>query len=85
MKRIALILAFAFALPVFAAPNPGQPAPDFTLSDLSGKSVKLSDLRGKTVVLEWVTRSKAVRLSIMPSGCKPCSAARPMPIATWCC
>ena len=54
MKRIALILACAFALPVFAAPNPGQPAPDFTLSDLSGKSVRLSDLRGKTVVLEWV-------------------------------
>lgn len=31
----------------------GQPAPDFTLSDLEGHSVKLSTLRGKTVVLEW--------------------------------
>jgi peroxiredoxin len=31
----------------------GQPAPDFTLSDLDGKEVKLSDHRGKTVVLEW--------------------------------
>ena len=54
MKRIALALAFALAFPVFAAPNPGQPAPDFTLSDTSGKAVKLSDLKGKTVVLEWV-------------------------------
>ena len=36
------------------AVNPGQPAPDFTLSDLSGKPVKLSDLKGKFVVLEWV-------------------------------
>lgn len=36
------------------AVNPGQPAPDFTLSDLSGKPVKLSSLKGKTVVLEWV-------------------------------
>jgi peroxiredoxin len=31
----------------------GQPAPDFTLADLSGKSVSLHDYRGKTVVLEW--------------------------------
>lgn len=31
----------------------GSQAPDFTLPDLSGKSVKLSDHRGKTVVLEW--------------------------------
>ncbi len=29
----------------------GQPVPDFTLNDLSGKSVKLSDFRGKTVLL----------------------------------
>jgi cytochrome oxidase Cu insertion factor (SCO1/SenC/PrrC family) len=31
----------------------GQPAPDFTLTDLDGKSVSLHDLKGKTVVLEW--------------------------------
>jgi peroxiredoxin len=31
----------------------GQPAPDFTLSDLDGKAVKLSEHRGKIVVLEW--------------------------------
>jgi len=36
------------------AVNPGQPAPDFTLSDLAGKPVKLSALKGKFVVLEWV-------------------------------
>lgn len=39
-----------------AAPAPlalGAPAPDFTLTDSTGKSVKLSDLKGKTVVLEW--------------------------------
>lgn len=34
----------------------GQPAPDFTLSDLSGKSHKLSDYRGKVVILNfWAT------------------------------
>src|SRR5262245_54508581 len=36
------------------AVNPGQPAPDFTLKDTAGKTVKLSDLKGKYVVLEWV-------------------------------
>ncbi len=32
----------------------GQPAPDFTLTDTSGKSHKLSDFKGKYVVLEWL-------------------------------
>lgn len=31
----------------------GQQAPDFELSDLEGKKVRLRDLRGKVVVLEW--------------------------------
>ena len=29
----------------------GQPAPDFTLADADGNTVRLSDLRGRTVVL----------------------------------
>ena len=53
MKRFALAFLLSVAFPVLAV-NVGQPAPDFTLSDLSGKSVKLSDLKGKLVVLEWV-------------------------------
>lgn len=31
----------------------GQPAPDFTLTDLDGKPHTLSEYKGKTVVLEW--------------------------------
>ena len=45
--------AFALALSAQAAPGVGQPAPDFTLKDAAGKTVKLSDYRGKHVVLEW--------------------------------
>jgi peroxiredoxin len=45
--------AFALALAAQAAPGVGQPAPDFTLKDAAGKTVKLSDYRGKHVVLEW--------------------------------
>ena len=31
----------------------GEAAPDFTLTDTDGKTVKLSDYKGKIVVLEW--------------------------------
>ena len=36
-----------------AAPQVGQPAPDFTAVDSKGDPVHLSEYRGKTVVLEW--------------------------------
>jgi peroxiredoxin Q/BCP len=37
--------------------NPGDPAPDFTLSDQHGNEVSLSDLRGKTVVLYFYPKA----------------------------
>ena len=36
-----------------AAPQIGQPAPDFSAVDSKGAPIHLSDYRGKTVVLEW--------------------------------
>lgn len=43
-----------------------KPAPDITLSDMTGKAVKLSDYKGKIVVIDfWST------------VCKPCVAAFP--------
>lgn len=33
--------------------RPGNPAPDFTITDTGGKPVALSSFRGKPVVLEW--------------------------------
>ena len=38
---------------VAPAHAPGAAAPDFTLTDTAGKTVKLSDYHGKYVVLEW--------------------------------
>ena len=51
-KPIAIAAALA-ATAAFANAPAGQPAPDFAVTDLSGKPAKLSDYKGKTVVLEW--------------------------------
>ncbi len=37
--------------------NPGDVAPDFTLPDQDGRSVRLSDLRGRTVVLYFYPKA----------------------------
>jgi hypothetical protein len=44
----------AFAAAALAAPEVGQPAPEFTLTDSTGTAHRLSDFKGKTVVLEWL-------------------------------
>jgi len=43
---VLILAASAFAVEV------GQPAPDFTGTDINGKTVKLSDYKGKIVVIE---------------------------------
>jgi peroxiredoxin len=50
-STVALLVAAGTAL---AAPQVGQPAPEFTLTDSNGKAHKLSDFKGKFVVLEWL-------------------------------
>ena len=53
MKRAVVILAFLGLTSVaFAAAEVGKPAPEFTATDINGKTVKLSDYQGKIVVLE---------------------------------
>ncbi|MBV9421400.1 MAG: thioredoxin-dependent thiol peroxidase [Solirubrobacterales bacterium] len=39
------------------APQPGDPAPDFTLKDQHGNEVSLSGLRGQTVVLYFYPKA----------------------------
>ena len=53
MRILTLLLACLLPLASRAEAQLGQPAPDFTLPTVDGKSVKLSDLRGKPVVLEF--------------------------------
>ena len=56
MKTSSVAVLLLLAVSVHAAPQLGQPAPDFTLSDQTGKPVKLSDAKGKFVVLEWFNK-----------------------------
>ncbi|HQR30117.1 MAG TPA: thioredoxin family protein [Anaeromyxobacteraceae bacterium] len=55
MRTLVVATLLAAAVPVLAAEPArlAQPAPDFTLVDLDGKTHKLSDYRGRIVVLEW--------------------------------
>ena len=51
-----LLLGFGIGALAFAANAqalPGKAAPEFALTDVTGKRVQLADFRGKYVVLEW--------------------------------
>ncbi len=52
-KTLALFAAMAMALAATTfAVEVGKPAPDFTGTDINGKTIKLSDYKGKIVVIE---------------------------------
>ncbi|HSY17086.1 MAG TPA: redoxin domain-containing protein [Candidatus Acidoferrales bacterium] len=50
-KTLAILAALTVAVAAFAV-EIGKPAPDFTGTDINGKTVKLSDYKGKIVVIE---------------------------------
>ncbi|HJT99438.1 MAG TPA: redoxin domain-containing protein [Rhodanobacteraceae bacterium] len=52
-RATLLAAALTFALPAAAKPVVGQPAPDFSVTDASGKTQSLAAYKGRTVVLEW--------------------------------
>ncbi len=55
LPGILILSALAAFAPMTArsAAAVGQPAPDFSLTDIDGHARRLSDYRGRTVVLEW--------------------------------
>lgn len=50
---LALAILTLLSAGAYAAPAPGDQAPDFSLTDLHGQKHSLSDYKGKYVVLEW--------------------------------
>jgi peroxiredoxin len=62
---VALLVAAGTSL---AAPQVGQPAPAFTLTDSNGQSHNLSDFKGKFVVLEWLNHGCPFVLKHYESG-----------------
>lgn len=52
MKKSLITLAAALLATATFAVEIGKPAPDFTGTDITGKTIKLSDYKGKIVVLE---------------------------------
>ena len=59
MKRLILLLTLLFGTPLYAAElmeYEGAALPDFSLTDMQGKSHKLGDYRGKVVMVNfWAT------------------------------
>lgn len=53
MRLPQLLLALLLPLVAVADAEVGKPAPDFNLTSVDGKPVRLADLKGKVVVLEW--------------------------------
>ncbi len=53
MKTRLTLLVFLLAATAAFAVQPGDTAPNFTLTDLQGQKHSLSDYKGKYIVLEW--------------------------------
>jgi hypothetical protein len=52
-RCLAVAAVLGFSASLAAAPQIGQPAPDFSVVDTAGHTHSLSDFAGRKVILEW--------------------------------
>jgi len=57
---------------ILAKVEPGQPAPDFTMNDTTGKPISLSSFKGSVVLVDF-----------WASWCRPCRAENPNVVAAF--
>ncbi|PCJ50518.1 MAG: peroxiredoxin [Gammaproteobacteria bacterium] len=63
-KLITLLMTLLLAYPLFASPNVGSNAPDFTLKDQYGKSHALNDYKGQWLVMYFYPKDNTPGCSI---------------------
>jgi cytochrome c biogenesis protein CcmG/thiol:disulfide interchange protein DsbE len=69
---LVALLAFGFLSPRASRPQPGEPAPEFSLALFDGSEVSLNDLRGQVVVVNF-----------WASWCSPCREEAPALQSVW--
>lgn len=84
MRLPTLILTLLAPVVALAEAQVGQAAPDFTLTTVSGGTVKLADLKGKPVVLEFFNPGCPYVVKFYKPGAMQASQAKAAELgATW--
>ena len=70
-RLLLLLVLLASALPAWSQAKIGQPAPEFAVKDINGRTHKLGDYRGKVVVLEAFNPTCPFCLNHYKTGAMP--------------
>src|SRR5687768_10518118 len=75
LSCIRWLASLGFAIMAHGAVDSGKPAPDFSITDVSGKTHSLASYRGKVVVLEWLNPACPYVVRHYRSGNMPAAQA----------